>query len=354
METVILDFWREYWWVWALLGVALLWGASLLLVRYLTLKSLRPALRKEAELDDLEMLLPDPQPQDQEALRLLRDYRRRYLLKLWPDTKLSFKEINDLSQNLVAEIARIYYPEEERPELKASLADLVSLYRRVGVRLASWLETAPFRPLKDMELSTVMFLHGTYQKIRGHPLHQFLKRHHMYRAARWVWGAINLVNPYYWGRQAAYRGGREFLIRTFLAKVVTVVGEESIRLYSRRSPNLRLFRRFQVGLQEMINLTLEGNGALPGEVAAHLLKSILKAKGLEEQEKVMLLRVLSRPRRRETVLADLEPPEQQEVQIWLEGLVKSCWNGPEQKERLIQVKERWKTIDQDIEPEQGN
>ncbi|MEJ2090569.1 MAG: hypothetical protein P8X65_00065 [Syntrophobacterales bacterium] len=348
----MLNFFREYWWIWALCGAAILWGVSLLLVRYWTLKSLRPALRKEVEVDDLELPLPDPQPQDQEALRLLRDYRRRYLLKLWPDTRLSFKEINELSQTLMAEIARIYYPEEERPELKASLADLVSLYRRVGVRLASWMEAAPFRPLKDMELATVLFLHGTYQKIKGHPLHQFLKRHHMYRAARWVWGTINVINPYYWGRQAAYRGGREFLARTFLAKVVTVVGEESIRLYSRRSPNLRLFRRYQVGLQEMINLTLGENGALPAEVAAHLLKSILKARGLEDQEKVILLQRLSRPRRRDTALVDLEPEEQQEVQGWLEGAVKTCWEGAEQKEHLAQVRERWQEIETGTEPEE--
>ena len=142
------------------------------------------------------------------------------------------------------------------------------------------------------------------------------------------------------------------MARTFLAKVVTVVGEEAIRLYSHRSPNLRLFRRHQVGLQEMINLTLGGNGALPAEVAAHLLKSILKLKGLEDQEKVMLLQRLSRPRRRDTALADLEPEEQQEVQEWLEGTVKSCWKGTEQKERLAQVKERWQEIESGTELEE--
>ncbi|MEJ2071159.1 MAG: hypothetical protein P8X58_12270 [Syntrophobacterales bacterium] len=143
-----------------------------------------------------------------------------------------------------------------------------------------------------------------------------------------------------------------FLARTFLAKVVTVVGEESIRLYSRRSPNLRLFRRYQVGLQEMINLTLGENGALPAEVAAHLLKSILKARGLEDQEKVILLQRLSRPRRRDTALVDLEPEEQQEVQGWLEGAVKTCWEGAEQKEHLAQVRERWQEIETGTEPEE--
>lgn len=352
MTTEIIPFFRQYWWVWTFLGGIVLWAASLLLVRFLTLKRLGSALKQEAELEDLEMALPDPRPQDHEALRLLKEYRRGYLLKLWPNTRFSFKEISHLSQTLVGEIARIYYPEEERPELRASLADLVALYRRVGVRLGSWLEAAPFRPLRDIDLSTLLFLHDTYQKIKGHPVHQFLQRHHMYRAAHWAWGALNLVNPYYWGRRAAYTGTREFLARTFLAKVVTVVGEEAMRLYSRRAPNLRLFRRYQVGVQEMINLSLGQNGCLPAEVAAHLLKTILKAKGLEDQEKVVLLKKLSQPRRRKSALADLESPEQREVQRWLEGLMKTCWQGPAQEERLAQVKERWKEVEKVSELEQ--
>jgi len=338
---------REYWWVWALLGVAVLWVASLLLVRYLTLRRLSAALKREAALEDLEEArLPHPQPQDHEALLLLKDYRRRYLLKLWPHTTLNFKEINNLCQTLVAEIASIYYPEDERPELRASLADLVSLYRRVGVRLGFWLESTPFRPLKDMELATVFFLHTTYQKLKAHPVHQFLQRHHMYRLARWAWGAANLVNPYYWGRQAAYRGGREFLARTFLAKLVTVVGEEAMRLYSRRAPNFRLFRRYQVGMQEMINLGLMENGTLAAEVASHLLQTILKAKGLEDQEKVALLKKLSQARPRETGLENLALAEQQDLQKWLESQVKACWQGPAQAERLALIKERW----QEVEP----
>jgi hypothetical protein len=352
METSILQFLHHFWWVWVLLGVAALWVISLFLVRHWTLKRFSTALdQEEARQGDLELRLPDPHPQDREALILLKEYRRRYLLKLWPDTKFSFREINDLSQTLVAEIARIYYPEEERPELRASLADLVALYRRIGVRLAAWLEGAPFRPLKDMELATLMLLHDTYQKVKDHPVHQFLKRHHLYRAAHWVWGAINIVNPYYWGRRAAYKGTREFLARVFLAKVVTVVGEESMRLYSRRSPNLRLFRRYLVGLQEMLNLALGAGGSLSAEVVLSLMKSVLRARGLEDQEKVALLKRMSQPKPRETGLADLAPPEQKEVQAWLAGLVKSCWQGQERQELLARVQERWQEVEAGPEPE---
>jgi hypothetical protein len=352
MATSILHFLRDYWWIWVLWGLAILWGLSLVLVRRWTLKRFGPALnREEANFDDPDISLPDPQPQDQEALRLLREYRRRYLLKLWPDTRFSFREINDLSQTLVTEIARIYYPEEERPELKASLADLVALYRRVGVRLTAWLETAPLRPLRDMELATVMLIHDTYQKVVDNPVHQFLKRYHLYRAARWTWAAVNIANPFYWGRRAAYKSSREFLARIFLAKVVTVVGEEAMRLYSRRSPNLHLFRRYQVGLQEMVNLALGANGSLPAEVVLGLMKSVLKARGLEDQEKVTLLRRLSQPQKRETALAELTPDEQEEVQEWLQGLVKTCWKGLERRQLLAQVEERWQEVGEGLEPE---
>jgi len=341
VETLMHFLYLNYWWIGIFLGIAVFWGLSLVLVHHWSLKRYRVALKlEEARPEELDFHLPEPQPQDQEALALLRDYRRRFLLKLWPDTRFSFQGINDLAQTLVAEIARIYYPDEERPELKASLADLVALYRRVGVRLAAWLETVPLRPLREMDLATVMLIHDTYQKFKDHPVHLFLKRHHMYRAARWAWGAYNLANPFYWGRRAAYKGGREFLTRIFLAKVVTVVGEEAMRLYSRRSPNLHFLRRFQVGMQEMINLALDGNGSLPADVTLALMRAVLQARTLEDQEKVALLRRLSRPQRRETGLAALSPDEQREVRDWLTSMVKSGWKGTERQDLMARVEER--------------
>ena len=345
MVAAALGFFRDYWWVWLLLGMAALWGTSLVIMRRWARQRLVAALVwEEIRPEELEIHLPDPRPEDQAALDLLRDYRQRYLLKLWPDTKFSFTVINDLSQTLVREIAGIYHPEEERPELKASLADLVNLYRRVGVRLAAWMETLPFRPLKDVELSTVLFLHDTYQKVKEHPVSLFLRRHHLYRVANWAWAAKNLVNPWYWGRRAAYTGSREVLARLFLAKVVTVVGEEAIRLYSRRSPNFRIVRRYQAGVQEMLNLALRENEGLRGEAAAYILKFILKARGLEDQEKVALLKKLARPRLQENDLENLESADKEAIKGWLKGLVKACWTGPEQQERWREVQERWKEI----------
>jgi len=336
------DFPDGIWWPFLVSLGVLAWIVSLLLVRHRTQKSLNGALGSlEERYGEGGNMFEEFLPQDEQALNLIRDYRRRYLLKFWLDTPLNFATINELSQSLIKDLAAIYYPEEERPELKASLADLVALHRRVGVRLSDWLETLPFRPLKNLELATVLRLHETYHKVKNHPVYRFLKRHHLDRAARWLWTAYNVANPWYWGRRAAYTGSREVLARLFLAKVINVVGEEAIRLYSRRSPNLRLYRRYQAGIQELLNLALAENGQLPAGAQTFILQQILRAKGLDDREKVVLLHKLAAPRRQEVNLDGLGAQDRQEIRRWLEGLGRILGPGPKTNERLFQVKTKW-------------
>lgn len=217
----------------ALLGF---WALSLAVVRYWTRRQLlQEVLREEAEFEkDLHPPLAEVRPEDQQALEIIRAYRRRYLLKLWPDTEFSFKLVSNMSQDLVREIARAYHPEEERPELKASLADLVALYNRVGERLARWLETFPVNKIKDMEIQTVFYYHGLYQDLKNHAAYRFVKRHRLDRVARWGWAVYNYANPWYWGRKAAYEGGKEMAARLLLARIADFVGEEAMKVYGRR------------------------------------------------------------------------------------------------------------------------
>jgi hypothetical protein len=225
-----------------LAGAALLvlWGVSLLAVRLWTRHQVIQALRRQGEgPEEVRIVLSDPGPQDQAALELIRRYRRRYLLKLWPGTAISFKAINEMSQELIREIARVYHPDEARPELKASLADLVALHNRVGSRLAAWLESKPLRPFKDVELATVLRYHEMYQSLKSHWGYAFIKRHHLDEVARWGWSAVNYANPWHWGRKAAYHGGKELAMRLLMARIAELVGEEAVRIYGRRRPQVK-------------------------------------------------------------------------------------------------------------------
>lgn len=232
-----MNFYLEYYWlILAISVLVVLWGASLITMRLWTRHQVMQALmRQEGASEELGIEFPNPTPEDQAALELIRSYRRRYLLKWWPGTAISFKAINDLSLELIKDIARVYYPDEDRPELKASLADLVALHNRVGSRLAAWLETMPMRPFKDLELATVVRYHEMYQSIKSHWGFEFIKRYHLDKIARWGWTAINYANPWHWGRKAAYHGGKEVAARLLMARIADLVGEEAVRIYGRRS-----------------------------------------------------------------------------------------------------------------------
>ncbi|PIU53495.1 MAG: hypothetical protein COS90_05845, partial [Deltaproteobacteria bacterium CG07_land_8_20_14_0_80_60_11] len=120
---------------WLFLGIMALlalWGASLLAVRLWTRHQvIQDLLRQEGDPDAVVITLPDPRAEDRAALQIIRRYRRHYLLKWLPGTVISFKGINEMSLELIKEIARAYYPDDDRPELKASLSDLVALHNRV-------------------------------------------------------------------------------------------------------------------------------------------------------------------------------------------------------------------------------
>jgi hypothetical protein len=229
---------ENHWLILLISGFILVWALSLILVRHWTKTRLvRAFLEQEGNGPGDALAQPAaPRPEDQAAREIIRRYRRRYLLKLWPDTVFSFRVVNDLALEMIQEIARVYYPDEERPELKASLRDLLGLYNRVGARLQALLNTRALKPFRDVEMQTVLRYHEVYRNVTDHWGYQFVKRHHLDKVARWGWAALNFANPWYWGRQAAYRGSKELAARLALARIADIVGEEAMLVYSRRVP----------------------------------------------------------------------------------------------------------------------
>ncbi len=225
----------SHWVILILTGLFLLWLLSLLVVRLWTRRQVLKSLEAHEEVaEELTSPFPEPRPEDQEALERIRSFRHRYLLSWWPGTTFSFQAIYEMSLELIKGIAAVYFPEEDRPELKASMADLVALHNRVGARLACWLESFPMRPFKDVELKTVLLYHEVYQAVTQHPVSAFVRRHRLGSLARWAWTLYNYANPLVWTSRAAYHGGKEVAARLLLARIADLVGEEAMLIYGRR------------------------------------------------------------------------------------------------------------------------
>ena len=223
-------------WLWFSLVLLLaLWLGSLGLVRWWTRRQLlRQVAIKDLAEEPVDLPFAEPRPVDQQARDLIRAYRRRFLLQLWPDLEFSWRGIIDLTWDLIREVARIYYPDEERPELKATLYDLIDLQGRINARLQQLFESLPLKAIREVELETILQAHGLYKKFTQNPFYRFCKRHRLDELVRAAWLLKNLANPWYWGYRATWAGSKEFFYRYFLARLCTIVGEEAMRLYGRR------------------------------------------------------------------------------------------------------------------------
>jgi hypothetical protein len=220
---------ENHWLILGLAGLLLAWAGSLTAMhRWARSRALKGFLIAAAGQET--RLPPDPNPKDEAAFKVIRDCRNRYLWNWRPDTELSFNGINELSLDLTRKIAGVYYPDEPRPELKASIADLVAMHNRVGARLAEWLEAGPSRVFKEVELRTIIRYYETFQSLKNHSITRFVRRHRLDRLANWSWAAFNYNSPFYWGRRGAYEVGRRLL----LARIADLVGEEAVLLYGRR------------------------------------------------------------------------------------------------------------------------
>ena len=331
---------KHYIWLSATV-VILLWLTSLLVVRHWTKKKILASFDPETlEEDDLRLPFTDPRPEDKEAMEVVRTFRRRYVLKLWPDIEFSLKVIMGLALELVQQIAGVYYPEDERPELHASLSELVSLQNRISVRLQALLETLPLRAIKDVELETILFYHNVYKKFTSHPTYLFMRRHHLDKVARYAWMLKNVASPWYWGYRAAYYGGKEMITRFFLSRMSTIVGVEAIRLYSGRAPGVEQWRKYELAIQEMMFLAA-ADGCSEAEAQRFLCRLILKSRELPEQAKLNLIDRVTRTKGDAPAeFHVLNASERAQIRRWLKHFIVKLVPPPAQKIRLQELRLR--------------
>jgi hypothetical protein len=331
---------KHYIWLLIIIGI-LLWFISLVAVRYWTRNKILSSFDPESlEEDDIKLPFTDRRPEDKEAMEVVRAFRRKYVLKLWPDTEISLKVVMGLALELVQQIAAVYYPDDERPELHASLSELVSLQNRISVRLQTLLETLPLRAVKDVDLETILFYHNFYKKFTSHPTYLFMKRHHLDKVARYAFMLKNIASPWYWGYRAAYYGGKEMVSRFFLGRMSTIVGVEAIRLYSGRAPGVEQWRKYELAIQEMMFLTAADGGS-EAEAQRFLCRLILKSRELPEPAKLALIDHMTRIKAADPAEFDsLNGSERVQVRRWLRHFIVKLIPPKARKPRLQELRQR--------------
>ncbi|MBI4639689.1 MAG: hypothetical protein HY731_03290 [Candidatus Tectomicrobia bacterium] len=289
--SLFFGFLEHYWYALAFL---LLVGLFFFM-RFQRKRSFIPFFSEEIEpqLDEVPFQkVSDPTLTDLEAYRIVQSYREKIWWNASFKTDYSPGTVGELSQTLIHDIAKVYYPADDQPELKVSMTDLLNLNRRISDRLLLAMDRFPLSSLKHLEIVDILRYKTYFDIVSEHRMVKFLKDHaYLWDSVKKLWAAYNLLNPAYWTRRAIYTAGQEGGIRYLLTLMMTVIGEEAILLYSRRDLKKPETHTEKSKVRAMINTFIEQkdvNGARLEEV----LLTILDNGKLDNQLKIELIRSL--------------------------------------------------------------
>jgi hypothetical protein len=243
----------------------------------------------ERNLDSVPFFhLENPTPRDEEALSIIEKYRKDIWYKASLTAVMKSEELLHLIQDLASDIARVYYPDVSEPMYEASIVDILELIGRVNEKIRLSTQDFPLNLIADRRISDVLKMKDYYRIIRDHPVLEFaMKNRALFRAGKLLWSAYNTANPWYWSRKIAYKATREAGLRYFYTLMVSQVGEETVKVYSKR--NLRT----TAAEQELVMVTAKDY--------EEVLGFVLGSKKLDSTDKIDLIRSLTAKKRIKSV-----------------------------------------------------
>ena len=112
---------------------------------------------------------------------------------------------------------------------------MLHLVRRVMERIGGYLNRVPLNMVRDRTVEEILYLHRGYKRLKESKVTQMLGNRFVNTARKLAWGAYNVTNPWYYGRQIAWTVGKELGLRYLLTLIITIVGEEAVLLYRRKN-----------------------------------------------------------------------------------------------------------------------
>ena len=283
-----------------LLFAALTLLSALLLVRRRNRQhqeALQTLEEKKENFSQIELIrVQNPTDQDLQAYNLIESERQKVWTSLSTRTSIAPRKIYQLSFDLIQNIAAIYYPDNDNPVFQVSMYDLLELNYRIIERIKEYLEDFPLNTIRDMNIDDILRYKGYYDRLTEFQVVKFAKEHkYLYTVGKYAWMGYNALNPWYWGRKMVFTAGKEGALRYLLSVIITVVGEESVLVYSKRNIRAKSAAIEKNIAFEMINMAIS-DGMVSQEEYDVLLDFIANNTRLDDQIKVTLLKALLRKR----------------------------------------------------------
>ena len=175
----------------------------------------------------------------------VNDVSEAEILKLIEDAKIQFKDEKlrgdtnyfsygyDISKNLIIAIAKKFYPKSKHPLCEISVDELLMLGAYISRRMDEILDHKGLRFLRKIKVSYVLGLYDVKEDISNNEVIKTTKKYKINEALNAAKKVINVVNPVWWVRKFVMNKAMEIVSKKLCIVLISVVGEETYKIYSK-------------------------------------------------------------------------------------------------------------------------
>ena len=260
---------------------------------------------KEKRIREAELFLKEmpihfvglPREKDIEADTLVRKARDNIALNWMSAAPTGPEAFYKTANQLVNDIARVYYPKAKEPVKQVNVNALMNFYKRVSVRISMLLKVPPFTLIGKVDLRMLVAIKEGTDKVMNHPITQtimgnpltgiikkipFMKMRKAVKIAKKIKTPMGMIIEA--GKEITIEGAK----RLFLSELLGIIAEEAIQVFSGRMVKDEKSKGDLLTLYLMAQILRDQESISPQEHKA-FLEQMVCLKHLDEEFKIFLL-----------------------------------------------------------------
>jgi len=141
----------------------------------------------------------------------------------------------DTSKEMIADIAKAYYPQSKHPLMELSIDELLLLSDYIRQRVDTILQKGVLKNARQVRLIKFMEMIELKRKLDNNQFMQMMRSDAVQKTVKSALHVVNLFNPVYWFRRIIIKTSVDVLNKRIGKTILAIVAEESSRIYSKKA-----------------------------------------------------------------------------------------------------------------------
>ena len=172
--------------------------------------------------------------EDEDIKRVIRSAKNQYIEESSNlPTNEKFRDILNISKELIHDIAKMYYPKSEYPIYELSIDELMMLNHYITNRVDGLFKGKVLRGFKKIKIAQILKIIDLKKKIDENKAVKAAKKMHVPGIYKTTMSILNVFNPAYWVKKLMINTTMQIGTNKIATTIIDIVGEETAKVYSK-------------------------------------------------------------------------------------------------------------------------